>query len=102
MKEDLKHQLTSLLAEHRRLGIAEIGDKIGDKGTKKAKIGDKKATILPFIADNPGAKDSNIADFIGLKPSRTRDYLAQLVKEGLVRTEGANKNRTYHLAAIVR
>ena len=77
---------------------SSIGDKIGEKDTKTAKIGDKKGAILSFIADNPGAKASSIADFIGLKPSRTRDYLAQLVKEGLVRTEGANKNRTYHLA----
>lgn len=77
---------------------SSIGDKIGDNGTEYIKIGDKKAAILSFIADNPGAKASSIADVIGLKPSRTRDYLAQLVKEGLVQTEGANKNRTYHLA----
>lgn len=77
--------------------IKSVGDKIGDKSTNVAQIGDKKASILSFIADNPGVKASVVADFIGLKASRTRDYLTQLVKEGVVVAEGANKNRTYRI-----
>lgn len=74
-----------------------VGDKIGDKSSKTSQIGDKKAAILVFIADNPGAKASVIADHIGLKASRTRDYLAELAKEGKIVAEGANKNRTYRI-----
>lgn len=74
-----------------------IGDNIGDKSTGKAPIGDKKAAIMTFIADNPNSRASVIADYIGLKASRTRDYLSELVKEGKLITEGANKNRTYSI-----
>lgn len=78
--------------------IESVGDKIGDKPKKSLQIGDKKAAILAFIADNPGVKASVIADHIGLKASRTRDYLSEFVKEGRLSTEGANKNRTYKIA----
>lgn len=74
-----------------------VGDNIGDKSAGFKKIGDKKAAILSFIADNPNVKASVIADHVGLKASRTRDYLAELVKDGKVATEGANKNRTYKI-----
>ena len=50
-------------------------EKIGDNG----KIGDKKSAA------------------IDLKSSRTRDYLGELVKEGLIITEGSNRNRIYKL-----
>ena len=36
-------------------------------------------------------------DYIGLKPSRTRDYLNELVAEGVVVVQGGNRNRTYRL-----
>lgn len=75
-----------------------IGDKIGDNPMQIVPIGDKKVAIMAFIADNPGVKASVIADHIGLKASRTRDYLAELVKEGKILPEGANKNRTYKIA----
>ena len=34
---------------------------------------------------------------IGLKPSRTRDYLKQLVDEGILEVEGEYKNRKYRI-----
>ena len=39
------------------------------------------------------------AEYIGLKPSRTRDYLNELIAEGIVVAEGSNRNRTYRLKA---
>ncbi len=69
------------------------------------KIGDKKLpisarmeeTILAHLTDHFEAKASEIAEYIGLKPSRIRDYLNLLVSEDLVVAEGANRNRTYRL-----
>ena len=74
---------------------------------KKEKIGDKKSainakmkeTIIAYLTDNPEAKASSIAEYIGLKPSRTRDYLNELIAEGIVVAEGSNRNRTYRLKA---
>ena len=39
----------------------------------------------------------DVAEAIGLKSSRTRDYLAELVKEGAITAEGSNRNRIYRL-----
>ena len=76
-------------------------EKIGDNG----KIGDKKSAInkrtkqaiLDFMKGKDFVKASEIAEAIDLKPSRTRDYLGELVKEGLIIAEGSNRNRIYKL-----
>lgn len=81
--------------------LGEAGDKNGDKTAINSdtgdKNGDKKDLILAFIADNPNSRAGVIADHIGLKASRTRDYLTELVKEGKLVAVGANKNRTYSI-----
>ena len=74
---------------------------IGDN----AKIGDKKSAIntrtkqaiLDFMKDKEFVKARDVAEAIDLKPSRTRDYLGELVKEGLITSEGSNRNRKYRL-----
>ena len=76
-------------------------EKIGDNG----KIGDKKSAInkrtkqaiLDFMKGKDFVKASEIAEAIDRKSSRTRDYLGELVKEGLIITEGSNRNRIYKL-----
>ena len=87
---------------------SEIGDKsainpkIGDKSVINPKIGDKSAInfkekIVEYLADHDVARSQEIADVIGLKISRTRDYISELVEEGKIVSNGANKNRTYSL-----
>lgn len=49
--------------------------------------------IIDFIADNGISDVKSISK--ALKPSRTRDYLKQLVDEGILETEGEYKNRKY-------
>ena len=44
--------------------------------------------IIDFIADNGISDSKSISKAIGLKPSRTRDYLKQLVEEGILEVEG--------------
>ena len=56
-----------------------------------------KESIIAYLTDKPEAKASSIAEFIGLKPSRTRDYLNELIVEGIVVAGGENKNRIYKL-----
>ena len=38
-----------------------------------------------------------ISKAIGLKPSRTRDHLKQLVDKGIIEGEGEYKNRKYRI-----
>ena len=69
------------------------------------KIGDKKSAInvrnrqaiIAFIKDNGTVKASQVAAAIGLQPSRTRDYLSELIQDGIIIAEGANRNRVYRL-----
>ena len=42
-------------------------------------------------------KARDVAEAINLKPSRTRDYLGELVKDGFIIAEGSNRNRIYRL-----
>lgn len=56
-----------------------------------------KEIILTYLTDHAEAKASAIAGYIGLKPSRTRDYLNELILEGIVVAEGGNRDRTYRL-----
>ena len=80
--------------------------KVGDKKSA-IKVGDKKSvinikmkeTIIAYLTDHAEAKAASIAGHIGLKPSRTRDYLNELIAEGIVVAEGGNKNRVYKLKA---
>ena len=70
--------------------------KSGDK--KQNRIAERrKQEILQYLTDVPQAGSSQIAQAIGLQPSRTRQYLSELVKEGAVIAEGFNKTRKYRL-----
>lgn len=85
------------------------GDKSGDKAQKTAinqsvgdKNGDKSAInykdkILEYLSKHSEARSQDIALFIGLKQSRTKDYLSELVEDGKIVANGANRNRTYSL-----
>ena len=44
---------------------------------------ENRRQIIDFIADNGISDAKSISKAIGLKPSRTRDYLKQLVDEGI-------------------
>lgn len=66
--------------------------------TKKSAINTRtKAAILSFMQGKGAVKASQIAEAIHLQPSRTRDYLAELIEEGVIIAEGANRNRVYRL-----
>ena len=58
-----------------------------------------KTRIIDYLTEHISAKSSEIADYLGLKCSRTRDYLKELISEEIVVAEGGNKNRTYKLKA---
>ena len=83
---------------------------LGEKNEMKnryliKKIGDKKSAInirtkqaiVDFMKDKEFVKARDVAEAIELKPSRTREYLGELVKEGTIIAEGSNRNRVYRL-----
>lgn len=71
------------------------GDKSGDKTAIKF-----KNRILEYLKDNKEARSQELSLYIGLKISRTKVYLSELVEEGKIVANGANKNRTYSLVKV--
>ena len=83
---------------------------IGKCGDKKAAIkgGDKKAAIktiahkqaiVVYLTENISARSAEIAELLGLKPTRAKEILAEMVDEGIIVAEGGNRNRVYKLKA---
>ena len=58
---------------------------------------EKRQAILEYISKNGNTKAEALVQLLGLSSSRTRDYLRQMVQEGLLMAQGANKNRTYSI-----
>lgn len=67
-------------------------------GDKRGLIGElRREAILSYLTDNVEAANSEIAAFLNLKPSQTRNYLNSLVQDGVVVAIGKNRNRKYRL-----
>lgn len=81
--------------------IASMNEDEGDKNAQKSQNTNRnleiRRQIFDFIADNEISDAKSIAKAIGLKPSRTRDYLKELVDEGELEIEGGYKNRKYKI-----
>ena len=87
------HRVFNLIASME----AEDTDKNDSKSGKLNRSNENRRQIIDFIAGE-GISDSNsVSKAIGLKPSRTRDYLKQLVDEGILEPEGEYKSRKYKI-----
>ena len=72
----------------------QIRMKYGNQSTESKK---NRRQIVDFIADSRISDSKSISKAIGLKSSRTRDYLKQLVDEGILEVEGEYKSRKYRI-----
>ncbi|MBR3491065.1 MAG: winged helix-turn-helix transcriptional regulator [Bacteroidales bacterium] len=85
--------------------MASINEEESDKTTIKPKNRNRneenRRQIIDFIADNGISDAKSISKAIGLKSSRTRDYLKQLVDEGILEVEGEYKSRKYRIKQVV-
>ena len=100
IKETFEPERASLILSMIKNPAIKIGDKksaikIGDK---KSAINEKtKRLIIEYLTIHVSASCVEIAQAIGLKESRTREYLKSLVLEDMLVSEGANRNRKYFL-----
>ena len=76
---------------------AEGSDKTTIKTENRNRNEENRRQIVDFIADNGISDAKTVSKAIGLKPSRTRDYLKQLVDEGILEVEGEYKSRKYKI-----
>ena len=72
-------------------------DKTTIKTENRNRNEENRRQIVDFIADNGISDAKTVSKAIGLKPSRTRDYLKQLVGEGILAVEGEYKSRKYRI-----
>ena len=81
--------------------IASMNEEEPDKTTLKTenlnRNEENRRQIIDFIADNGISDAKSISKAIGLKSSRTRDYLKQLVDKGILEVEGEYKSRKYRI-----
>ena len=77
------------------------GEKTDARGAapRSALVQIKKGLIIEYLTEHVSAKKSEIAEYLELKPSRTRDYLNRLIAEDIVMAEGSGKGRVYKLKA---
>ena len=72
--------------------------KSGDKKIA-VKTGDQKAMIIDYLTDHAEGKSAELAELLGVKSTRIKKLLSELVAEGIVTAQGGNRNRTYKLKA---
>ena len=72
-----------------------------DKSKPSINTADKpkrqKEIIIEYLTDNPSASSAMLAELLGLKLTRTREILREMVNAGIIVSEGQNKNRIYRL-----
>lgn len=78
-----------------------LSDKTTIKPKNRNRNKENRRQIMDFIADNGISDAKTISKAIGLKSSRTRDYLKQLVDEGILEVEGECKSRKYRIKQVV-
>ena len=76
---------------------AAESDKTTIKTENQNRNEENRRQIVDFIADNGISDAKTVSKAIGLKPSRTRDYLKKLVDEGILEVEGEYKSRKYKI-----
>ena len=76
---------------------ANESDKTTIKPKNRNRNEENRRQIIDFIADNGFSDSKTVSKAIGLKPSRTRDYLKQLVEEDILEVEGEYKSRKYRI-----
>lgn len=88
-----------------RIMLSLIFKKSDDKKVT-IKSDDKKVTIksarqkneiITYLTDHVSAKNIDIAELLGVKSTRVKQLLKELLDEGVVVAEGSNKNRVYKL-----
>ena len=97
-------EITEQLEPERTVLTLLFSKRDGKKATIKSD--DKKVTIksarqkeeiITYLTDHVSAKSSDIAELLGVKSTRAKKLLSELIAEETVVAEGGNRNRTYRL-----
>ncbi len=79
-----------------RITLSLIIGKSGDKKAEAKTVAHKQA-IISYLTENVSAKSVEIAELLGLKHTRAKEILAEMVEDDILVPEGSNNNRVYKL-----
>ena len=57
----------------------------------------QKTAIINYLTDHITGKSSDFCRLLSLRSTRVKELLSQLITDGVIVAEGANKNRMYRL-----
>ena len=57
----------------------------------------QKEVIIGYLTEKISVRAAELEDLLGAKKSRVRKLLSELIEDGVLLAEGANRNRIYKL-----
>lgn len=57
----------------------------------------QKAVIVEYLTDHTSGRNADFAELLGVRSTRIKVLLSELIEEGIIEAEGGNRNRTYRL-----
>ena len=63
------------------------------------KTSDQKAMIIEYLTEHVEGKVSDFTELLGVKATRIKKLIYELIAEGIIVAQGGNRNRTYKLKA---
>ncbi len=78
-------------SDDKKVTIKSDGKKVTIKSSRQ------KNEIIAYLTDHISAKNTELAELLGVKSTRIKQLLKELIDDGIVVAEGSNRNRTYRL-----
>ena len=98
LKEQFNPDRTVLSLTLSPQGGDKVAIKSGDKvAIKNGLSNQKKQAIISYLFETPFCISKDISVLLNINSSRTKVYLKELITDGIIIAEGANRNRTYRL-----
>lgn len=57
----------------------------------------QKNEIIAYLTDHASAKSTDLAELLGVKSTRGKQLLKELIDDETIVAQGSNRNRTYKL-----
>lgn len=95
IEEGFSPERTTLSLSLEKNGSDHTAVKSKDQRTAIDQV--KKQLIIEYLTDSVSASIGEIAEYIQLNPSRTRDYLQELLAQDIVTAVGSNQGQVYQL-----
>lgn len=84
-------ELTLKKSDDKKVTIKSDDKKVTIKAARQ------KNEIIAYLTDHVSAKSTDFAELLGVKSTRVKQILKEMLDEGTIVADGSNRNRTYRL-----